>query len=126
MTKTEKQKIGDIGEDIACNFLEKRGFSVLERNYRKKWGEIDIIAQRGSEIHFIEVKTISRNEQQSYESEALQNVHSNKIRKLERTILTYLLEKSIPETKLWQLDVVSVVLDMQTKTARCSIIECIS
>lgn len=38
-------KIGNLGENIACNFLEKKGFKIIERNYRKKWGEIDIIAQ---------------------------------------------------------------------------------
>jgi len=40
---SEKQKIGELGENIAVGFLMKRDFSVLERNYTKKWGEIDIL-----------------------------------------------------------------------------------
>jgi len=42
---TNNIKIGNLGEDIACRFLKKKGFKIVDRNYRKKWGEIDIIAQ---------------------------------------------------------------------------------
>ena len=41
-SKTQKQKIGDIGEELASRFLVKQGFRVIERNYRKTFGEIDI------------------------------------------------------------------------------------
>ena len=54
---SDSQKIGQLGEDVACKFLMKHNFLVLERNYTKKWGEIDIIAKKNSKIHFIEVKT---------------------------------------------------------------------
>lgn len=57
---TEKQKIGQIGEDCACKYLEKCGFKILERNYLKKWGEIDIVAKKGNKLHFVEVKSVSR------------------------------------------------------------------
>ena len=58
---TEKQKIGQIGEDYACEYLEKNGYKVIERNYLKKWGEIDIISKKANKIHFVEVKSVSRN-----------------------------------------------------------------
>ncbi|MCM8759645.1 MAG: YraN family protein [Candidatus Omnitrophica bacterium] len=45
------------GEEIAARFLKKSGYKILERNYRTKFGEIDIIAQKGKSIVFIEVKT---------------------------------------------------------------------
>lgn len=57
---TEKQKIGKIGEDCACDYLRKEGYKILERNYLKKWGELDIVAQKGKKIHFVEVKSVSR------------------------------------------------------------------
>ena len=66
---SKTQKIGEIGEGVACRFLVKRGFKIVERNYTRKWGEIDIIAKQTKrklfgpareKLHFIEVKTVSR------------------------------------------------------------------
>jgi len=53
---SESQKTGEIGENIAVKFLVKHGFSILGRNYTKKWGEIDIIAEKKGKIYFVEVK----------------------------------------------------------------------
>jgi len=44
---SNSQRIGELGEGVACEFLVRHGYSILERNYTKKWGEIDIIAQKG-------------------------------------------------------------------------------
>ncbi len=52
-----RKNIGNIGEDVATRYLEKLGYKILERNFRCKSGEIDIIAQDKDEIVFIEVKT---------------------------------------------------------------------
>src|SRR3989344_2519447 len=57
---TEKQKIGRLGEDIAVKYLENKGFLVIERNYLKKCGEIDVIAKKAGITHFIEVKSVTR------------------------------------------------------------------
>ena len=54
MNRYEK---GKEGEDIACNYLEKEGYLIIERNYRGKKGEIDIIARDGNVIVFTEVKS---------------------------------------------------------------------
>lgn len=45
------------GEDIACDYLKKKGYKIIERNFRKKYQEIDIIATRDSTLVFVEVKT---------------------------------------------------------------------
>ncbi len=50
------KSIGDLGEQIACEYLEKIGFEILFRNYRSRFGEIDIIAKDGEFLAFIEVK----------------------------------------------------------------------
>ena len=49
---SETQKTGEIGENIAVKFLVKHGFSILDRNYTKKWGEIDIIAEKSNKLYF--------------------------------------------------------------------------
>jgi putative endonuclease len=51
--------LGKDGEDIAACFLEKKGFRIIEKNYRTVFGEIDIIAQDRGSIVFVEVKTRS-------------------------------------------------------------------
>lgn len=55
---SEKQKIGKLGEELAKMFLVKHGYTILEENYTKKYGEIDLIVQKDNIIHFIEVKSI--------------------------------------------------------------------
>lgn len=55
--KTVKRIIGDIGEDAVIRYLKCRFYSVIERNFKCRWGELDIIAKRGRYICFIEVKT---------------------------------------------------------------------
>ena len=53
------QQSGKLGENAACVYLKKKRYAILARNYRKRFGEIDIIAQRKSKIVFVEVKTRS-------------------------------------------------------------------
>ena len=56
-----KQALGAYGENLACNYLEKKNYQIIERNYRCKCGEIDIIAKdnKKNELVFVEVKTRS-------------------------------------------------------------------
>ena len=48
--------LGKLGEDLACLELERRGYEILERRYRRRGGEIDIIARDGATLVFVEVK----------------------------------------------------------------------
>ena len=125
MDLTRKQ-VGTIGESIVSKFLTKRGFKVLALNYWKKWGEIDIIAQKKGALHFVEVKTVSC---ENFDSAIKQfdryrpedNVHPWKLRKLHRTIETYLSEKNVEGE--WQLDMACVYLDFKNKKAKVFLTE---
>ncbi len=113
-----KRKIGDIGEGVVCSYLERKGYLVLERNYWKPWGEIDIVAKKGSILSFIEVKTISHGTIRPEE-----NMHPAKIKRLYRAIQTYLADRKVGDTQEWQIDLACVLLDFSTKKAKVEMIE---
>lgn len=119
---TEKQKIGNLGEDLAYRFLVERGFSIQDRNYRKKWGEIDIISYKNRKIYFVEVKTISRENtsdisRENDEYRAEENIHPWKLKRLGRTIQSYLLEHNAEDND-WQLDALIVTTNVLKRHAK--------
>jgi len=56
MSTDNRQSLGKLGEDVACEELKRRQYAILERRYRSRFGEIDIVARHGEEIVFVEVK----------------------------------------------------------------------
>ncbi len=78
--KNEKKKLGKVGEDIASKYLENKGYTIIERNFSCKNGEIDIIAfdNDTNEIVFIEVKTRS-NSNYGYPIEAVTKIKQKHI-----------------------------------------------
>lgn len=122
--KTEKQQIGKTGEDIACLFLVKHGFFIVERNFLKKVGEIDVICTKGGKFYFVEVKTItrdgvSREMNDDYRPE--DNLHAQKVIRLGRAIDIYLEERNIDRD--WEILGVMIIIDSKTKTAKVSLLE---
>jgi len=128
--RTEKRKLGDIGENIACDYLVKYGFEILDRNYLRKWGELDIIAKKKGTIHFIEVKSVSCESlpnnvthvtnKDAYRPE--ENVHPWKLKRLSRAMQTYILEKRLDDME-FQLDIITVKIDQTNHKARVELIE---
>src|SRR5687767_11137375 len=57
---TERTILGLEAESAVCRHLERLGYAVLDRNWRRPWGEIDIVASHGGVIHFVEVKASRR------------------------------------------------------------------
>ncbi len=53
---SKTQQLGEKGEEMACKFLLEQGYMVIERNVANKYGEIDIVAKKGTVVHFFEVK----------------------------------------------------------------------
>lgn len=127
MNKISHNEVGRIGEETACMFLMKRGFQIIEQNYWKKWGEIDIIAKNKDMLHFVEVKTVSRENIRDVSRETLdgyrpeENIHPRKLKRLSRVIQTYLLEKDYEDN--WQFDVIAVFLDIKNREAKCKYIK---
>jgi putative endonuclease len=101
---TEKRKLGNRGEEIVAEDLQHKGFSIIARNYLKKWGEIDIIATKDGIMHFVEVKTVSKRGEWKPE----ENVHTDKMRRLGRTIETFIAENAERVPENWCCDVACV------------------
>ena len=112
-----KRIVGDEGENQACKYLQKQGYRILERNYLRKWGEIDIIAHKKDVLYFVEVKTITANYHINgtdwYRPE--DNIHTWKIRRLKRAIQTYLAENNLSIEKEWEFSAITVVLKRKSR-----------
>jgi putative endonuclease len=124
--RTVKRKIGDVGEEVVCNYLKKRGYKVLERNYLKPWGEIDIVAKKAKLLSFIEVKSVTREASSGVSRESIrpeENMHPAKLKRLHRAIQTYLLDHNVPDNQSWQIDLACVYLDFTTRKAKVDLYE---
>ena len=105
-SKTRKE-VGNLGENIAAEYLRRHGFSIRDRNIARKTGELDVIAEKDDTLYFVEVKTILVDEfpkegQTSDEYDPSLNLHEAKIRKVARTGEWYVLEKHWEGE--WQVD----------------------
>ena len=83
------KEIGKLGESLVARWLQMRNYSILEHNWRCRWGEIDLIAQDRAEeaIAFVEVKTRSPN---NWDEAGLLAVNANKQQKIARTASLFL------------------------------------
>ena len=91
---------GNIAEDKAVSFLYDNGFSICERNFYSRFGEIDIIVLKDEVLHFVEVKS-----GEDYEL-AIQNITPSKIAKLIKTAHVYMKKNSFDGD--FQLDALAV------------------
>ncbi len=122
-------EIGKIGEQVAQKWLKTKGFTIKDINYRKKYGEIDIVA-RGTtgKVHFVEVKTVSYETKQDLELAVLRgtyrpedNVHFHKQQRFSRVIESWILENDYSGE--WQIDIVTVRMVPREKYAQVKFIE---
>ena len=104
---------GREGENLAAQFLEKKGYSILERNYRFERGEIDIVAKEGQELVFVEVK--SRHSKQYGAPE--ESVTPAKEAQLKKVAEGYLYEHNI-ENQSCRFDIVTITYQRGTPVLR--------
>jgi len=107
-----RQRLGKFGEAIAENYLAHYGYAPIGRNFKTYYGEIDLIAQKGDEILFCEVKTRSADDY-GYPEES---VDRRKIRHLIKAAVSYLEWKRID--KFWRLDIISISISKREKKAK--------
>jgi len=114
----KRRDVGILGEKLAKDFLEGRGYHTLETNYRCPDGEIDIIARHGDFLVFIEVRTRKSLEFGSPE----ESITPAKMEKL-RVVASHYQQNHDNLPSLWRIDVVAVELDKKGKLSRIELIE---
>src|SRR3989344_2093615 len=118
--RPNRAEVGKTGEDTACRWLISKGYKIIERNYWKKFGEIDIVATKDGTLHFVEVKSVTRSLAHSRDADydALDNVHPWKLKRLSRAIQIYLSERKVDDEADWQVDIITIELDYDIRNAR--------
>ncbi|MCO5184911.1 MAG: YraN family protein [Anaerolineae bacterium] len=110
MTNAHK-KLGAWGESVAATHLEAHGYTIVARNWRCPVGEIDLVAQKGALLAFVEVKTRRGGNPED-------QITPRKAQKLLETAQTYLLENNLDDID-FSIDVIAVALDRSGKLLRC-------
>jgi len=98
-----RKQLGNTAEAVAATYLKEKGYRVLARQFRKTFGEIDLVCQDGNEVVFVEVKARASSDY-GYPEEA---VTEKKIGHLVQVGEAYLAQKHLEELP-WRIDVVSV------------------
>lgn len=101
----KRHEIGKLGEDLACKYLQDKGYKILERNFEARQGEIDIIAKDKNELVFIEVKTRS-NISYGKPAEAVNEIKQNHLIK---TIEYYIYSRHL-EDEFIRIDIIEIYL----------------
>jgi putative endonuclease len=114
----KRKETGDLGEQLARQFLKKKGYRIIETNYRCCMGEIDIVAMQKKCLVLVEVRTKSNPNYGSPE----ESITNTKALHMERTAEYYRQEhpRSPPE---WRVDLIAIELDASGKLLRLEQLE---
>ncbi len=113
-----KRDTGLKGEQLACEFLGRNGYDIVERNYRCPEGEIDVVARQQETLVFIEVRTKTSRRFGGPE-ESITPVKAARLKKLAE--LYGQSHNNLPET--WRIDVVAIQMNKDGRASRIEIIE---
>lgn len=115
----KRKDVGAWGEAIAARHLTQLGYVLRERNWRHDRGELDIIAQQGDTIVFVEVRT---RRSDAY-GQPQETISPRKRAKLIATAQAYLETHGLQDVQ-WQIDVIAIELDQRNAASRIEHIEC--
>ncbi len=104
--QNEQQKIGQVGEEIATDYLKKKGYQILGRNFKTKWGELDIITKHKKTIIFIEVKTLIKKPKSEFLPE--DEITFHKANQLQKMTQIYLSSKKLALDVDQQIDIIAI------------------
>ncbi len=110
--KIKKESVGRTGEEVTCRHLKKEGYLILERNYKTKYAEIDVVCRKKKELVFVEVRTKTNENFGSPED----TVDVEKIKRLKRSALGYIQKKRYQGP--CRIDLVCVVLNKEGDVER--------
>lgn len=110
MSKVNNKAVGDFGERLAKEYLEKKNYNILETNFRTRLGEIDIIAKKDYVIIFVEVKA-RKNLKYGMPYEA---VNHRKMQKIIKVAKNYIAYKSQGDNQ-YRFDIIEVFLSENDK-----------
>jgi len=114
----KRRNVGILGEKLARDFLKKRGYRILESNYRCREGEVDIVTRHKDSLVFVEVRTKRSLEFGSPE----ESITPTKMEKLRAVAAHYQqTHDNLPAS--WRIDVVAVEMDQKGKLLRIELIE---
>lgn len=99
-----KVSIGQTGERLSAKFLEDKGHTIIQRNYRTAYGEIDIITCYKDIYHFHEVKTVKYGD-----LHPLEQITPSKIKKISRTAAIFMKENGLRD-KTFTIDAIGIIL----------------
>lgn len=114
----QHNEIGKLGENIATEFLKRKGLKIVDRNYNRPYGELDIVARENEIIRFVEVKSVSYETNSFVSRERIrpeENMHPQKIKRLKKIIQTYIVSH---ETDEWAFDLVLVYINQEKHSAQ--------
>ncbi|MCH7843441.1 MAG: YraN family protein [Chloroflexi bacterium] len=103
---TPRGRLGRWGEEHARRYLEGKGYTVSETNYRSRWGEVDIVSRLGEELVFVEVKTRRGIAFGTPE----ESITAAKSQRLIATAQDYLQKNGLEQSR-WRIDLISIHLD---------------
>jgi putative endonuclease len=110
MSADARHRLGELGERLAAEHLERRGFEIVERNFRTRWGELDIVAFDGRVLAFCEVKTRRLAAGDGTPFEAVRGRKQAQVRKMAGQWLIGRIER--PHADLLRFDVIGVTFDL--------------
>jgi putative endonuclease len=112
--RRNKREQGFEGEDAAVRYLDDHGFKIVERNFRTKTGEIDIIAEKKGEVYFFEVKTRGPGSL----ADPVESLSKAQIRRIRRTAEFFLMKRGL-ENKPGSFGVIGIYDEFEPPIIEC-------